>query len=523
MTIPATFWKALRSLMHPIAIGAIVLLLVNDHLLRVNHASWLTGKLGDFSWLIFAPFLCALVLAWVVPRRYEQVIGVLSIGFIGVWFATAKTLPAIYDLTVNLSASTSGGLSSLIRDPSDLLTLPALLISAYIWQRASDAPVRTPSPVWVLVGLAIMGTLASDDTVYLYGVQTVCEDEQGTLYVKGTPATTPYDWMRTLARSQDGGLSWQTIAPDDPLIDSVPIENCATHAPIIYAQNEAIQYTWVYNEAIYRSLDSGVSWSLAYDLPEYDQDVRERRYILRDTGLVFLEKDSEPHNGMVHSLTGNAVFAMGVDGVLVYNVADNRWQWVEVAGYQLESLSDFSRIDDLLFFEWWLALALAMLIYTSARAYIREAKPLTQIALNIGRASWLILVGALLTAFQINDDWTIAIVSFALLFVLALPMSIATFVDMFKNFPAQFVPITYVAIPTALLFLLPYVLWANGTIYAHRTAAVFSVLMTVLCLTAGIPYLSRKLTVIGQPPPSPRISRTPSGNWPPDEDLWEDD
>ena len=78
---------------------AILLLLFNDHWLRYAHPSWLTGKLGDFTWLVFAPFIAALLFAWIIPQRWKQHAGWLSIGFIGVWFATAKTIPFVHELT----------------------------------------------------------------------------------------------------------------------------------------------------------------------------------------------------------------------------------------------------------------------------------------------------------------------------------------------------------------------------------------------------------------------------------------
>lgn len=57
------FWRAARCLTHPLTMAAVILLLVNDHWLRWHYPSWLTGKLGDFTWLMFAPFIAAAVLA----------------------------------------------------------------------------------------------------------------------------------------------------------------------------------------------------------------------------------------------------------------------------------------------------------------------------------------------------------------------------------------------------------------------------------------------------------------------------
>src|SRR5215207_4406796 len=99
MTRNKAFFNALHRLTHPIIIGAVALLLLNDHVLRVESPSWLTGKLGDFAWLTFAPIICALVVAWLVPRRLpqqERMVGLISFGFIGGWFALAKTVPVAH-------------------------------------------------------------------------------------------------------------------------------------------------------------------------------------------------------------------------------------------------------------------------------------------------------------------------------------------------------------------------------------------------------------------------------------------
>jgi hypothetical protein len=62
------FWKAIHSLAHPVTLLAVFLLIFNDHYLRHAYPSWLTGKLGDFTWLIFSPFIVAILLAWIIPR-----------------------------------------------------------------------------------------------------------------------------------------------------------------------------------------------------------------------------------------------------------------------------------------------------------------------------------------------------------------------------------------------------------------------------------------------------------------------
>ena len=158
------FWRALHSLAHPISIGAVLILLLNDHWLRHTHPSWLTGKLGDFTWLVFAPFIAALVFAWLIPRRvrhYDSIVGMVAFGFIGLWFALAKTIPAVYGFTKTAWESLVGWEGTLRLDPTDLLTLPALLVGWWIWRRADDSPVSLRPLAYVALALGLVATLAS--------------------------------------------------------------------------------------------------------------------------------------------------------------------------------------------------------------------------------------------------------------------------------------------------------------------------------------------------------------------------
>lgn len=136
-TNPA-FWRALHSLAHPISLVAVLLLLLNDHWLRWQYPSWLTGKLGDFTWLVFAPFIAAAALAWVLPRsrsgghdvscpyskrriHHEQIVGVTAFAFIGLWFALAKTVPAVHGWTVQAWEAVIAWRGTLRMDATDLL------------------------------------------------------------------------------------------------------------------------------------------------------------------------------------------------------------------------------------------------------------------------------------------------------------------------------------------------------------------------------------------------------------------
>ena len=125
------FRRALLALSHPVSILGVIVVLLNDHWWRHAAPSWFTGKIGDFAWLIFAPFLLAAILAWLFPRR-EKFVGYAAIIGVGLIFGLAKTVPAFHALTIDVLEFLTGWPNVLRMDPTDLLALPALLIAWWI-------------------------------------------------------------------------------------------------------------------------------------------------------------------------------------------------------------------------------------------------------------------------------------------------------------------------------------------------------------------------------------------------------
>ena len=130
--------KALFLLSRPASLGAMAVLLLNDHLLRRLWPSWWTGKLGDFAWLYFIPFAAAALLALLLPRRLgrrEDLVGWLALGTIGGVFALAKTLPVFHAWLVPSIEALLGFPVGWQRDPTDLIALVSLAAAWVTWQR----------------------------------------------------------------------------------------------------------------------------------------------------------------------------------------------------------------------------------------------------------------------------------------------------------------------------------------------------------------------------------------------------
>jgi len=127
-----------RALLHPLWLGSLAVLVLNDHVLK--GASILpeavTGKLSDFAGLIVAPVLLAALLRVTTRRGWLASHVAVGIGF----------------AAIQLSAAAAAGWSAamemigfgwlITRDATDLVALPALLVSAWGLRRAME---RRPS------------------------------------------------------------------------------------------------------------------------------------------------------------------------------------------------------------------------------------------------------------------------------------------------------------------------------------------------------------------------------------------
>ncbi|MBH24953.1 MAG: hypothetical protein CMH57_10960 [Myxococcales bacterium] len=146
-------------MLHPLALAMLVLWATNDHLLKALYPGWWTGKLSDVASLAFAPLL--LTAAWEVGAhalgsdRWRRsrvalwaamaLLGAVMVG-INLWDGWAWAYRHGLGLAqwpfFLLRAGLTGApwpepaTVDLTMDPTDLLTLPALLIPAWVHRRA---------------------------------------------------------------------------------------------------------------------------------------------------------------------------------------------------------------------------------------------------------------------------------------------------------------------------------------------------------------------------------------------------
>ncbi len=141
VTAPLSSFRPSRSLAHPLWLGALLVLLVNDHLLKGSALpGWLTGKLSDFAGPIVAAALLAVLLRVRSKRGW-----VLSHVATAVGFAAINVVPSVAHWVQDVSASTPFPWIITV-DPSDIVGLVALPLSFLVLGNASTGDTTHSIP-----------------------------------------------------------------------------------------------------------------------------------------------------------------------------------------------------------------------------------------------------------------------------------------------------------------------------------------------------------------------------------------
>lgn len=145
-------------LSHPLPLAAVVVLLVNDHLLKGSGLlpSVVTGKLSDAAGLFFFPLLLASLF-----RGARALVGRGAEGSPAIAAAAALSTAAVFTalkLWPAFNALVEQAIGRNVLDPTDLFALPAVLAS-WLWMRREAPP--TPLPALAQLAAVTVAGLAS--------------------------------------------------------------------------------------------------------------------------------------------------------------------------------------------------------------------------------------------------------------------------------------------------------------------------------------------------------------------------
>ena len=467
------FQKAIRHLSAPVSLTAILLLLLNDHLLRQFWPSWLTGKLGDFAWLFFFPYALAALLAWVIPSRWErqaQLTGGLAFGLTGVIFGLAKCVPAFHALLIQAASRLLGFPVSWRLDPSDLLALVALLAGWLLWQHTlvplPNQPVRKPRLAWLLLTSTALLTVANSIQPQTgIGCLSLVENQ--------VQACSSFECYTT----QDGGLHWaESIARGTGQLYCDAWHSDVPEELIIQDPADAsIQYRAQPGATIERSTDDGQSWQQEYMLRPIRQ--AERAYYHKTAGgnAVVLPP---PLDALADPISGNLIFAMGHAGLLVRQ-ADGEYARVAVGEFSAEPPGFGHLLTIVLEGESLLALALgglgaAMLGAPQKQHWLRK------MSLTLGWLAWGIT--SLIFPPALAEGAYSAVVPAAgalVASVLALILAAEALVRVGGQDKQQALHLAMILLSSTILYFTPFVFWLWNVLPVYTLALVLGLALAI--------------------------------------------
>ncbi|MEV4101379.1 hypothetical protein AB0J42_14070 [Nonomuraea sp. NPDC049649] len=237
-----------------------IVLLLNDHVLKQAWPGFVTGKLSDVAGLVVAPPLVALLLL----RRADLAATILTGGL----FAVIKTTETGAEVA-SLAWSTLAGPSRVLADPGGLLALPALALAWWVRQRSREqAPTRrrvltavpreqAPTRWRVLTAvplavLAVTATAAETDPPLPLGSRAVLVDDA--IVVDG------------LYASEDGGRTWRDALPQE--LDQRAGQRAACLREHCYRLAED-------RVRVLHSADGGRTWSVDWEITPRDVEKLE--------------------------------------------------------------------------------------------------------------------------------------------------------------------------------------------------------------------------------------------------------
>ncbi len=311
--------RSVAYLLHPVTLFAYTILFINDHFIKYYYPNWISGKISDVAWVFIFPGVLAFILSLLSINSHgvnarKVWYGVITFTIVG--FICVKSFIPVRDGVNQLFGWVFNINPIIVVDPSDLVVLPVLFISTWLWDRKPHF-------------LTKFGKLRAMFISFLFLILTVASQPATRMGVscifQSGPSIGVYtDTGRFV--SSDGGMIWSGN------IDKLTIPN---ECPFSFDALLDIGSEFVTNGISYRSIDKGTieisrdnkNWERIYDYHHKPS-----------TAVV----DSIINYGWMHrsdlldvyfdQKSGNTLFAMGTDGILL-RTPDNHWEWISVGNF----------------------------------------------------------------------------------------------------------------------------------------------------------------------------------------------
>ena len=338
--------RCASALMHPATVAAVAVLLLNDVVFKsMWPGSWVTGKLSDLAWVVFASPLLAFLLSLLVGRSALGQRAAFLTSYVGLplLYAAFNTFEPVHDAILRGLSIASGGTAGSPLDVTDSLVIPfGLGIALWVCRRCVPSAEGLRMRWSLLVaGVAALASVATSEPVTAVGVEDV-----GTTADRAIAAATRLEGN---FQSEDGGSSWTSASIDR---NETRWGGESAETP---RGTYAIQGPYI----VLFGADGGseLVYSTAYMQEEGNVWVQERATARLDER----EATTAPRRIVYDERSGNLVVAMGIQGVVV-GTPDGVWTRHAVGRYSPMDFS-FPNKTELLLSNigfWAAALALSM-------------------------------------------------------------------------------------------------------------------------------------------------------------------
>ncbi len=458
--------KALACMSHPLTIGAVLLLFLNDHFLRHFWPSWLTGKLGDFAWLFFFPFITAAFLAWLLPARLQarqQWVGGLAFTLVGSVFFLAKTLPVFREDFLKVLESIFRFPIAISDDVTDLVALLSLVPALWLWEKSQAVSPKMLRPGLVLLASGVLLTMANmpQPNPGIYCLGQVGEE---------IAACASYGCYT----STNGGLTWK-VNEDVQLPDCPDITGEDTTAPenVVIPAQPGVTYSFVPGGDIRRSEGDGATEIVEYQISPVTQ-AQKAYYFQTHTGNPILV--DSPQDGIFDSASSNLIFAMGHEGVLVRQ-ADGTYKLVQVGPYGKVRTSQLDVLMTVLSGEFGLAACFGGLVVVVLGLY-EERSLLKKLVSVMAVGIWLFPVFFVPPALSAGSYAAmLSSISILVAGLLIFPLALDGFFMVGILAPDSLLRLGLLVIAGMCFFFLPYLLWGLNLLPDYRLATLVAVIL----------------------------------------------
>ena len=349
--------RCAAALTHPLTVAALFTLLFNDLVLKSLWPGWVTGKLSDLAWVVFAPPLIAFALCRLTRGNLLAERGVFAVAYVGLplLYAAFNTFEPLHEWIISGLLFLSGGAVGSPWDPTDSIVIPlGFALTLWVWRQSGARPanLRTRLSLYVAV-IAALASLASTgreptSTEWYVGVT-----KGGSVTFEGPE----YDYYR----SDDGGLTWLRSGSRSDVTHGgqsveTPRGTYATREFGVTLAAPGAPLTTVYSTDYLQ--ESSYKWAQRYRS-------RNFRYEIIVPGFDDPERllATGPVNIVYHEGSANVIVSLGLEGVLV-GTPDGTWNRVAVGDFAPTGFSFLAKGGLLFSGRFWpaaFALALSML------------------------------------------------------------------------------------------------------------------------------------------------------------------